>query len=133
MQRQIDRNLQATTTQRSTVEHVSGTRKHWIDAMHFLTRMRGRESPEMSLHVLAFNLERVMNMLVVAKTIKAMKMDESRSHKRHSCAHRDRLPSDLAKHGRAVPANSPPHQQSRFLRLFGTFRTSPSVPRCKGR
>jgi hypothetical protein len=62
------------TIRRSTVEHVFGTLKHWMGATHFLTRTLGRVSTEMSLQVLAYNLKRVMNILGVAGTIKAMRM-----------------------------------------------------------
>jgi hypothetical protein len=65
------------TIRRSTVEHVFGTLKHWMGATHFLTRTLGRVSTEMSLQVLAYNLKRVMNILGVARTIKAMRMAET--------------------------------------------------------
>jgi hypothetical protein len=41
---------------------------------HFLTRTLGRVSTERSLQVLAYKLKRVMNILGVAGTMKAMKM-----------------------------------------------------------
>jgi hypothetical protein len=65
------------TIRRSTVEHVFGTLKHWMGATHFLTRTLGRVSTEMSLQVLAYNLKRVMKILGVAGTIKAMRMAET--------------------------------------------------------
>jgi hypothetical protein len=65
------------TIRRSTVEHVFGTLKHWMGATHFLTRTLGRVSTEMSLQVLAYNLKRVMNILGVAGTIKAMRMAQT--------------------------------------------------------
>ncbi|WP_350357264.1 IS1182 family transposase [Paraburkholderia fungorum] len=74
MQRRLDRMPDAMTIRRSTVEHVFGTLKHWMGATHFLTRTLGRVSTEMSLQVLAYNLKRVMNILGVARTIKAMRM-----------------------------------------------------------
>ncbi len=61
------------TIRRSTVEHVFGTLKHWMGATHFLTRTLGRVSTEMSLQVLAYNLKRVMNILGVARTMKAIR------------------------------------------------------------
>ncbi|WP_288831204.1 transposase, partial [uncultured Paraburkholderia sp.] len=73
MQRRLDRKPDAMTIRRSTVEHVFGTLKHWMGATHFLTRTLGRVSTEMSLQVLAYNLKRVMNVLGVAGTIKAMR------------------------------------------------------------
>jgi transposase len=74
MQRRLDRKPDAMTIRRSTVEHVFGTLKHWMGPAHFLTRTLGRVSTEMSLQVLAYNLKRVMNILGVAGTMKAMKM-----------------------------------------------------------
>ena len=74
VQRRLDRKPDAMTIRRSTVEHVFGTLKHWMGATHFLTRTLGRVSTEMSLQVLAYNLKRVMNILGVAGTIKAMRM-----------------------------------------------------------
>jgi hypothetical protein len=77
MQRRLDRKPDAMTIPRSTVEHVFGTLKHWMGPAHFLTRTLGRVSTEMSLQVLAYNLKRVMNILGVARTMKAMKMTGS--------------------------------------------------------
>ena len=39
---------------------------------HFLTKTRKRVSTEMSLHVLAYNLKRVMNLLGTRPLIEAM-------------------------------------------------------------
>ncbi len=39
---------------------------------HFLTRGLEHVGTEMSLHVLAYNLKRVMRVLGIAKTMKAM-------------------------------------------------------------
>ena len=77
MQRRLDRKPEAMTIRRSTVEHVFGTLKHWMGATHFLTRTLGRVSTEMSLQVLAYNLKRVMKILGVAGTIKAMRRGET--------------------------------------------------------
>jgi transposase len=48
---------------RATVEHPFGTLKHWMGSTHFLTRTLDRVSTEMSLHVLAYNIKRVMNLI----------------------------------------------------------------------
>jgi Transposase DDE domain len=77
MQRRLDRKPEAMTIRRSTVEHVFGTLKHWMGPAHFLTRTLGRVITEMSLHVLAYKLKRVMNILGVAGRLKAMKMVRS--------------------------------------------------------
>jgi hypothetical protein len=62
------------TIRRRTVEHVFGTLKHWMGSTHFQMRRLGKVSTEMSLHVLAYNLKRVMKILGFAKTLRAMKL-----------------------------------------------------------
>jgi hypothetical protein len=74
MQRQLDRQPDAMTLQRRTVEHVFGTPKYWMAATHFLRRTLEHVGTEMSLHVLADNLKRVLQILGIAKTMKAMKL-----------------------------------------------------------
>lgn len=48
---------------RSTVEHPFGTIKMWMGSSHFLMKSLKHVSTEMSLHVLAYNLKRVMNIM----------------------------------------------------------------------
>jgi hypothetical protein len=60
VQRRLDRTPDAMTIRRRTVEHVFGTFKHWMGYSHFLTRRLKNVSTEMSLHVLAYNLRRVI-------------------------------------------------------------------------
>ena len=74
MQRRLDRQPGAMTLRRSTIEHVFGTLKHWMGSTHFLTRRLPNVATEMSLHVLAYNLKRVMQVLGIARTTKAMRM-----------------------------------------------------------
>jgi hypothetical protein len=74
MQRRLDRMPEAMTLRRSTIEHVFGTLKHWMGSAHFLTRTLAHVSTEMSLQVLAYNLKRVMSILGIARTIKAMRL-----------------------------------------------------------
>ena len=62
------------TVRRRTIEHVFGTLKHWMGATHFLTRRLANVSTEMSLHVLANNLNRLMSILGAAKATKAMRL-----------------------------------------------------------
>jgi transposase len=62
------------TLRRRTIEHVFGTFKHWMGSTHFLMRRLPNVSTEMSLHVLAYNLKRVISVLGIAKTMKAMKL-----------------------------------------------------------
>ncbi|CAN7726132.1 IS1182 family transposase [Variovorax paradoxus] len=72
VQQRMDRKSDAMTLRRRTVEHVFGTLKHWMGSTHFLTKTLAHVSTEMSLHVLAYNLKRVMRILGMAKTMKAM-------------------------------------------------------------
>ena len=72
VQQRLDRKPDAMTLRRRTVEHVFGTLKHWMGSTHFLTRKLAHVSTEMSLHVLAYNLKRVMRILGMARTMKAM-------------------------------------------------------------
>ena len=74
MQRRLDRQPQAMTLRRRTIEHVFGTLKHWMGSTHFLMRGLKHVATEMSLHVLAYNLKRVIKLLGMAKTIKAMRL-----------------------------------------------------------
>ena len=54
-------------TRRQTVEHPFGTLKDWMGATHFLTRSLDRVSTEMSLHVLAYNMKRVMKIMCIGE------------------------------------------------------------------
>jgi hypothetical protein len=64
----------AMTLRRCTVEHVFGTLKHWMGSTHFLTRTLAHVATEMSLHALAYNLKRVIAILGIARTMKAMRL-----------------------------------------------------------
>ena len=58
---------------RQTVEHPFGTLKAWMGATHFLTKGLKNVSMEMSLHVLAYNMKRVMNLLGTTGLIQAVR------------------------------------------------------------
>lgn len=58
---------------RQTVEHPFGTLKAWMGATHFLTKTLDQVSTEMSLHVLAYNFKRVLNLLGNSALMAAMK------------------------------------------------------------
>lgn len=73
-QRRLDRHPEVMTVRRRTVEHVFGTLKHWMGWTHFLTRTLANVGTEMSLHVLAYNLKRVISILGITKTMKAMRL-----------------------------------------------------------
>ena len=68
----LERRPKQMTVRRRTVEHVFGTLKHWMGSTHFLTRGLANVSTEMSLQVLAYNLKRVLSILGMPKTMKAM-------------------------------------------------------------
>ena len=74
MQRRLDRKPEAMMLRRRTVEHVFGTLKHWMGTAHFLTRGLEHVGTEMSLHVLAYNLKRMMQVLGIAQMMKAMRL-----------------------------------------------------------
>lgn len=57
---------------RATVEHPFGTIKSWMGATHFLTKTLDRVKTEMSLHVLAYNMKRMMNRLGTQSLIEAI-------------------------------------------------------------
>jgi transposase len=73
MQRRLDRDPTKMQIRRQTAEHPFGTLKAWMGATHFLTRTLGRVSTEMSLHVLAYNLKRMMKIMGTGPLIAAMR------------------------------------------------------------
>ncbi|SEF35534.1 IS1182 family transposase [Variovorax sp. NFACC27] len=73
-QQRLDRKPDAMTLRRRTVEHVFGTLKHWMGSTHFLTKTLANVGTEMSLHVLAYNMKRVISILGMSRTMKAMRL-----------------------------------------------------------
>lgn len=72
-QARLDKSPDAMRIRRQTVEHPFGTIKSWMGATHFLTRTLEHVRTEMSLHVLAYNLKRMMAILGIAPLMAAMK------------------------------------------------------------
>lgn len=72
MQQRLDHFPEAMRIRRETVEHPFGTIKFWMGAQHFLMRTLKHVATEMSLHVLAYNLKRVMKILGVIPLMMAM-------------------------------------------------------------
>jgi hypothetical protein len=72
MQVRLECTPDASRIRRRTVEHVFGTLKAWMGSTHFLTRTLSRVSTEMSLHVIAYNLKRMLSIFGVQPLIKAM-------------------------------------------------------------
>ena len=54
------------------MEHPFGTLKAWMGATHFLMRTLPKVRTEMSLHVLAYNMKRVIKLLGTTSLIQAM-------------------------------------------------------------
>ena len=73
MQERLDRTPHAMRIRRATVEHAFGTLKAWMGATHFRTRTLDKVKTEMSLHVLAYNLKRVIAILGVQPLMQAMR------------------------------------------------------------
>jgi transposase len=73
MQERLDRAPETMRIRRQTAEHPFGTIKAWMGATHFLTRTLGKVRTEMSLHVLAYNLKRMIAILGVQPTIHAIR------------------------------------------------------------
>lgn len=57
---------------RCTVEHPFGTIKAWMGATHFQMRRMKNVRTEMALHVLAYNIKRLINMIGVRPLLKAL-------------------------------------------------------------
>jgi transposase len=72
MQARLDREPDAMRVRRSTVEHPFGTIKTWMGSTHFLTKGLERVRTEMSLHVLAYNLKRMIALLGITAVMKAV-------------------------------------------------------------
>ena len=58
---------------KQTVEHPFGRIKMWMGATHFLTKQLKNVSTEMSLHVLAYNLKRMMSIVGTDSLLKAIR------------------------------------------------------------
>ena len=72
MQSRLDHAPDAMRIRRETVEHPFGTIKSWMGATHFLTKTLDRVSTEMSLHVLAYNLKRMIKIMGTGALMEAM-------------------------------------------------------------
>jgi transposase len=74
VQRRLAKEPETMLLRKQTIEHVFGTFKHWMGWTHFLTRGMPNVSTEISLNVLAYNLKRVMSILGISETMKAMRL-----------------------------------------------------------
>ena len=73
MQRRLDEHPEKMRQRRETVEHPFGTIKARMGATHFLMKTLPRVATEMALHVLAYNLTRVMNLMGIQPLMAAMR------------------------------------------------------------
>jgi len=72
MQERLDQQPDAMKLRRQTAEHPFGTLKAWMGATHFLTKRLPRVRTEMSLHVLAYNLKRVVQIVGIGPLMQAI-------------------------------------------------------------
>jgi len=73
MQDRLKQKPDAMLIRKSTVEHPFGTIKAWMGATHFTMKTLKHVSTEMSLHVLAYNLKRVMKIIGIKPLIEAIR------------------------------------------------------------
>jgi transposase len=73
VQRRLDEYPEKMRQRRETVEHPFGTIKARMGATHFLMKTLPRVAAEMALHVLAYNLTRVMNIMGIQPLMAAMR------------------------------------------------------------
>jgi len=73
VQRRLDEHPEKMRQRRETVEHPFGTIKARMGATHFLMKTLPRVATEMALHVLAYNLTRVMNIVGAQPLMAAMR------------------------------------------------------------
>jgi transposase len=73
VQARLDKNPDAMRTRRETVEHPFGTLKMRMGATHFLMKTLPKVATEMALHVLAYNLTRVMNIVGIKPFLAAIR------------------------------------------------------------
>jgi transposase len=73
VQQRLDANPQAMRQRRETAEHPFATLKMRMGATHFLMKRLPKVATEMALHVLAYNLTRVMNIIGVQRLLAAMR------------------------------------------------------------
>ena len=73
VQQRLDEHPEKMRHRRETVEHPFGTIKCWMGYTHFQMKTLKRVGTEMALHVLAYNIKRVINIIGIAPLMAAMK------------------------------------------------------------
>ena len=72
-QQRLDNDPTQLAVRSMTVEHPYGTIKSWMGATHFKMRRLKNVATEMALHVLAYNMTRVMKIIGIPALVAAMK------------------------------------------------------------
>lgn len=72
MQSNLENMPDAMKIRRCTIEHTFGTLKYWMGASHFLMKTKAHVSTEISLHILAYNMKRVISIMGSVALMKAM-------------------------------------------------------------
>lgn len=73
MEDRMAKSPDASRIRRQTVEHPYATIKMWMGSTHFLMKTLPNVSTEMSLHVLAYNMTRLLNIFGTERLIQAMR------------------------------------------------------------
>ena len=73
VQQRLDLDPGKMRQRREIVEHPFGTIKSWMGATHFLMKRKVNVATEMSLHVLAYNMKRVMKIIGTGPLMAAIK------------------------------------------------------------
>ena len=73
VQARLDRSPEKMRLRRQTVEHPFGTIKSWMGSTHFLMKRLKNVRTEMALHVLAYNMKRVIRILGVSGLMEAIR------------------------------------------------------------
>jgi hypothetical protein len=72
VQSRLDEHPEKMKQRRETVEHPFGTIKPWMGYTHFQMKTLKRVGTEMALHVLAYNIKRVISIMGIRPLITAM-------------------------------------------------------------
>lgn len=72
VQKRLDDEPEKVPLRSKTVEHPFGTIKAWMGATHFKMKTLRHVATEMALHVLAYNMTRVIAILGVPALVEAM-------------------------------------------------------------
>jgi hypothetical protein len=73
MEDRVDRKRNCMRIRAGTVEHPFGTIKSWLGPTHFQMKTLKHVSTEMNLHVLAYNLKRMLQIFGAVPLMEAMR------------------------------------------------------------